>query len=407
MRKIALVAVIALLAGSSCSLFERDDELSEMTLERRGETGVVRVVHEGETFEVDDRRRVEPGDVIKTSKGAQARLRLEGDREVWLANQTTVEVIDTDAVGDKGGTVLADVDDPTTVMFGDIEASTAHGVFRIDRLTAAARAGVYEGSVSLDAPGQPRVQVDSYFQAPVAAETIGTVTPYRLATSDEWDRLWLEEIVALDDQLRQLADGFSSQIGRARPNLSFFQGLSGVGNVGVVKSYLDRRPADLLIAFTIADTDDARPFKKSFSRAFALRDDGAAWGLAVAILEVRSRAMVARLERLIIGTGAVAGGAGDEFSFVATGGAGGGPGPGPSSEADGSGSPPADDDSGAPDPPGGDGGGGDGGGGDGDGGDGGGDGGDCQDIVDCTLQDPPLPLPDPSPGDSIVDDLLP
>lgn len=394
MRRQTLIAVVALLVGSSCSLFERDDTLGEMTLERRGQSGVVRVDHEGETFEVDDRRQVEPGDVIRTSGGAQARLRLGGDREVWLADRTRIELVDTDAVDDEKGTVLADVDDPTTVMFGDVEASVAQGVFRVDQLSASARAGVYAGSAHLDSPGEPRVRVRTYFQAPVAAGEIMPVAPYRIDAADEWDRLWLEEIVALDEELAQLANGFSAQIGRARPTLSYFRGLSDGRDVSAVRPYLRRAVADLMIAYTIADTDGEAPFGASFSRAFRLHDAGAAWGLAVAIMEVKSRPMLAALEELIIGTGAVAGGAGDEFTF-ATGSPGGGTGPGGSVSG-----PSPGGDPGVPDAPEGDGG--DDGGGPGD------DGGEeCQNVIECTVQDPPIPLPDPSPDDSIIDDLLP
>jgi hypothetical protein len=400
MRRPLVIAVIALIAGSSCSLFDRGDEtLSEMTLERRGPDGVVRVVHEGETFEVEDRRRVEPGDVISTSGGAQARLRLEGDREIWLATSTIVEVIDTDAVGDERGTVLADADDPTSVMFGDIEASTSRGVFRIDRMSASASAGVYAGTVDLDAPGEERERVHTYYQAAVAAGEIQSVAPYQIDGADEWDRLWLEDVVALDEELRQLADGFSSQIRGARPRLSYFQGFARGENVGVVESYLRRKPADLLIAFTIANTDRARPFGRSFARAFTLHDDGAAWGLAVAIMDVRSAGMVAALERLIVGTGALAGGGDGDFGSIASG-ADDTTGPGGGTDGDSSGPPSTDGDSDTSDPS-----------GDGDGGGGGGStdgdgGGDCENVIDCTLQDPPVPLPEVSPGE-VVEDLLP
>ena len=399
MRKPVVIAALALLLGSSCSLFDRgDDTLSEMTLERRGSDGVVRVEHDGETFEVDDRRRVEPGDVVRTAGGAQARLRLEGDREVWIANRTSVEVIDTDAVGDEAGTVLADVDDPTTVIFGDIEATTTSGVFRIDRMSASARAGVYAGTVNLDTPGQARERVDTYYQASIAAGEIQSTGPYEINKADEWDRLWLEEVVALDEELRQLANGFSSQIGRAQPNLSYFQGFARGEDVGIVKSYLRRKPADLLIAFTIADTDKNRSFRNSFARSFTLHDEGAAWGLAVAIMDVRSGGMVAALERLIVGTGALAGGEGGDFGFVAAGGPSGTGGTEPGGDT--SGEAPTDSDSNTPGTPGG-------GDGDGDGGptdDGGGD--ECENVIDCTIQDPPVPLPEVSPGE-VVDDLLP
>ncbi|MBW3594692.1 MAG: hypothetical protein KY391_03860, partial [Actinobacteria bacterium] len=82
-----------------------------------------------------------------------------------------------------------------------------------------------------------------------------------------------------------------------------------------------RPVADLLVGFTIADNDPDASLKRSFKGAFKYFDQGASYGVAATLLDVRTRPLVAQLESMIVGTGAVAadGGAGEATFGTASG----------------------------------------------------------------------------------------
>lgn len=86
-----------------------------------------------------------------------------------------------------------------------------------------------------------------------------------------------------------------------------------------MRSYLARsRPndvPDLLIGFNIA-LQSRQPFKKAFRSAFRYFEDGGDWGVVAAILGVRARPLLAQLDDVIDGTGAVAQGADSEAEFT-------------------------------------------------------------------------------------------
>jgi hypothetical protein len=128
---------------------------------------------------------------------------------------------------------------------------------------------------------------------------------------DAWDKQYLSDVVDLTQELDLLATGFARQVDQTRPGLDYFSDLT-TDDVAFMRGYLSRPAEDLLVAFTIADNDPDAPFKGSFTKAFRLFDDGASYGVAATILDARTRPLVAQLEELIVGTGAVAadGGAG-------------------------------------------------------------------------------------------------
>ncbi len=297
MKKISLCLAAAVLAGVSCS---GDQALSEMEL--RPDFGIVNVIRDGETLPVENRFELEPGDVIVTKDDALAKFALAGGAEARrgeIQGGARLVVTSTTSVEPEAGEVLMEVSEPTRVTVDGVTARASQSSFRIDRGFGSVRAGVYSGQVNLDAPGQSDVVLPTLYQATIVAGDLPTQTrPYQLDQEDPWDLALLAEVVELEEQLAVLARGLGNQLRGERPTLGYFSALVDGRNVNFMSSYLRRKPADLLIGFTIArNAESALP--RAFEQAFDLFDDGARWGVAASIMRVDSRPVVAQLERVI------------------------------------------------------------------------------------------------------------
>lgn len=390
MKKIALPLVVALLAGTACWPFARDEELSPMSVERAGGEGVIEVLRGSEVIPVgQDEVAIRAQDVIRTAGDAEARIRLAGRRESLLGPSGRALVLGTGALELAAGSLVATAGSPTRLAMGDVALDAADGaVVRLDRGFASARAGVYRGTATAMAPGQDRLTLARLFQVSTAAGDLPpSASPYRVDPADPYDRIYLEDVIALDERLERLRAGFQSQVGGRRPGLGYFRRLADGAPVGFLRPYLRERipAADLLIGFTVARMAPGN-LERQTGRAFDLYERGARWGVAAAIMRVPERPLLAELTRAITATGVVAQGTGGEPVFLASGdGQAGGPGaPGP------------------------------GGGGSGDGGGGGNpppqprptESPTCDNEVTCTIQDIIGPQPTPTPTSNILDELL-
>ncbi|MGH2777102.1 MAG: hypothetical protein ACRDJB_00470 [Actinomycetota bacterium] len=306
LKRIAIAVSVVLLAATVFALVSADGGLEEMTLERlRGDVSVLRA---GEVLEVDDRLSIEPGDSITTGAGGRAELRLEGLRRVELAPDSMVIVADTTAVEGRRGSLLASSGgtDGISVRFGRVEGTTTDGRFRVDLGAGSSRLGVYEGGAVITSPGESDASVDRYFQASVAGnDRVLESTPLVLEREDAWDRIHLSEVLALDERITKLGNGFSTQLGGARPGLGYFSGLTN-GPVGFLRDYVDdERVQDLVIGLTIAKNSPA-PLGSTFTQAFEYRDQDGSWGLIAYILEAHENGLVAELGKTILETGILA-----------------------------------------------------------------------------------------------------
>ena len=315
MKKLALFLAATVLAGVACS---GDQALSEMEL--RLESGVVNVIRDEETINVDGRLELMPGDVIVTKEGALAKFALEGGSEArqgQIQGNARLLVTSTTSLEAEEGEVLMQVSEPTRVEVDGVTARSSDADFRVDRRFGSVRAAVYTGSVELDAPGQTDLALSTLYQATIVAGELPNQTrPYQLDEEDPWDQVLLEEVVNLEQELAVLAQGLTTQLGRQRPDLDYFRALTEGGDVGFIGDYLRRRPSDLLIGFTIARNADGS-LRSAFREAFDYFDQGARWGVAAKIMEVEPRPIVAQLERLILGTGVVAAnGSGNRAEFT-------------------------------------------------------------------------------------------
>lgn len=315
MKKLAVFLAAIVLSGVACS---GDDALNDMEL--RSDLGVVNVIRDGETINVDGRVELMPGDVIVTKEDALAKFALEGGSEARqgeIQGNARLLVTSTTSLEAQEGEVLLQVAEPTRVEVDGVTARSSDADFRIDRRFGSVRAAVYTGSVELDAPGEANVALSTLYQATIVAGDLPNQTrPYQLDVEDPWDQVLLEEVVNLEQELAVLARGLTSQLGRGRPDLTYFRALADGGNVGFISDYLRRRTSDLLIGFTIARNADGS-LQSAFREAFDYFDQGARWGVAAKIMEVEPRPIVAQLERLILGTGVVAAnGSGNTAEFT-------------------------------------------------------------------------------------------
>ena len=404
MRHWALPLAIVVLAGAACGPFAPEQTQSEMSLKQV--SGTVEIIRSGNTITVGDETDIEPDDVIRTSgRDALAKLRLEGDRQLQLKGRGSTIVDSPTSVEVQTGEVLVRAEEVTSVLVDRVEAQASAAQFRVDGGLGSARVSSYSGTVALESPGQQVLDIRSFFEATVSTGVIPQSSrPYRMQHDDPWDALILQEWVSLEDELKVLSNSLTNNLGGDRPDVAYFSGLAGGEGAGFVRSFLDRRVADLLIGFTVANNSDSS-LKQAFQRAFSLFDEGATWGITSAIMDVEPRPLLAQLGRTILRTGVVVAGGpqtgGASFSLAAA----------DLSASGGSIQPPAlgggptspGDSPGGSDP----GGGGDPGGGDPGGGDPGGGGGDdpekCQSgVLQCTVNDLTDPSPEPSPS-SILD----
>lgn len=315
--QISVGLVLVLFLGVAWWRFSDASELAEMTVKRRA--GVVTVLRAGETMPVEDSTSLEPRDVVQTASSGEAVVRLEGGRLLTLSSDSKIRIRDERSVESQGGSLLAETTDSLGVAFGGARATTSNATFRIDSVVSAARVGVYEGRVTVGAPGQERRVIGALFQAAGSFNAVPPAArPYDFDGTDPWDRLHLEDVIAVQEELDQLSLGLKGQIGGERPGLDYFSALERGADVSVMRPYLRRDPINLLVAFTIATHDDG-PFAPAFRRVFGLYDQGAEWAVAASIMRVKLAPVLADLED-IANVAVVAGSGGaDSFTVAAAG----------------------------------------------------------------------------------------
>lgn len=395
-RLLASTLAASVVALTAFWPFGGEDALAEMSV--RNQSGLVQILRGDEVIRVNGGDiEVRPGDVIRTHNGV-ANLRLEGDRQVWLSGATQASsltrVASTSSLEGRAGTILAKAGDAMKVDFGTVTAVTEGAFFRIDQRAGGARAASLGGNVRLSAPGEPTMVVGRLFELPASAGDLRNTRPYQLNIDDPFDKRELAPLIELQQQLDQLTLGFANQLGKQKPDISYFRALADGTQIDPIKEYLKRPTIDLLTAFTIASNTDT-PFATAIRKTFEYHDQGGSWAIVAALLRSSPRLVLADLTDIIVATGAVD--QAPEFTIAAAEAADDGTlaGPGGGGNGDGSG--------------------GDGSGGDGGGGSGGGAGGgggeepkECTSGPDCDVQelrDRILGEPSPSPSDGLADGL--
>ena len=293
-----------------------------MTLRALG--GLVEIVRGDERIKVDGEKSLEALDVVITDGKGSAKLRLEGDRSLDLSADSRLTVIDGWSVEGEKGNLLAHANsDPLSVRFGEVTAAATDAVFRVDQGIVSSRAAAYQGQIELGVPGEPRMQLDPYYEAEVAGgiDLPSSTSPYSLNSRDAWDRKHFRHVVDLQSRLQNLDQDLTSFVGKARPGLSFFEQLAAQPVGFVAPEIKKRRAADLLTGFLIAQNTPKGSLKDQFRRAFRLFDEGAAWSVVAAIMQARIGQLVAELTDVVKVTRiAVKKSGGNEIVFAAPGG---------------------------------------------------------------------------------------
>ena len=324
MKRISLLAVLCLFAGTACWPFDGEDALAAMTL-RRENAGRVEILRDAEVIQVgDDDQAVEPGDVIRTFDGGLAQVKLEGERTAWVggadqplkgAAEGQMRIIDTRSVQSDTGTVMADAREPMDILFGDATVSAEDALFRVDRRAGSGRAASYAGTVKVSAPGEPNITLQRLFEAPSSASDLRNPQPYSLDPRDPFDARRLRGVIELEKDLGQQALGFASQLGRQKPTLDFFRTLADGVNINAMKAFMGEPAIDLLLGFTIAINAAGGSFSDAVEQAFTLHEDGGTWGVVAAILRSDPKLLIADLEAIYDASGVAADGSGGGADF--------------------------------------------------------------------------------------------
>ena len=325
MKKLSIPIVLCLFAGVACWPFDGEQALAAMSLRKQGD-GRVEIIRGSESIPVEGSDvSVEPGDLIKTYKGAQAQVALEGDRVAFLGGadsaapgipQGQMRIVDPTSIEAETGTVVAEAQEEMEVAFGNATASSDNGVFRIDRRSGSARAAAYSGTALLSAPGEANIVLERLMESPATASDLRAPQPYQLNPEDPFDSQRLEGVITLEQQLGQKSAGLASQLNGQKPGLDYFSALADGANVRALKPYLDQPTIDLLVGFTVASTTEEYEFAPAVRKAFGYRDQGGTWGVIAAILHSNHRLLVADLTDIAVSTGAVAEGTGEEVQFT-------------------------------------------------------------------------------------------
>ena len=347
MRTVSAVLAVALIAAGLYWLLKADDALAAMTLQTKA--GSVHVLRDGKALGVDDTFSLSPGDVVSTASGSRARLRLEGERRLEMAGASEIRIIDGTRVESRTGKVLADTSDKMKIMVGDVVTSATSASFRIDNQVGSARAGVYEGTISVDGPGSAPLSVGELFQTSISGGQVLERDPYALNEDDYWDKFRLKSILNLNHDFELAKRGFAAQLGGSRPDLAYFDALAN-DDVSFMKPYLARKElrnadftSDLMVGFMIA-THARGSAANAFDRAYDLFfEKDATWGVVAGITlgrdTGRMHSALADLEAAYADTGVLAGSTGSEPEFKladkAAGSAGAGGGGGSSSRSGG------------------------------------------------------------------------
>ena len=321
----ALVAALALLSGGLAWVLTRGDPLAEMSLRR--DAGTVVIQRGDESIEVRDRATIEPDDVVVIDPGSVATMRLEGQRLFTLGGSkgSEIAVLGGTTVESRAGYLLAQATDRTTVMVGETRASARRALFRIDRPFGTARAGVYRGTLTLEAPGSPGAELSRLFQSTVTANQLYEEKPYHLNPGDPWDAHYLDSLVDLDRNLELYRHGYKDQLGSSLPSLGYFSSLADA-NVDfmrpLVKRQRPKRPGytvDLMVGLFVAKHAPGR-LDVAFERAWDLFRRGGSWAVIAGILGIERQRewqpLVAQLAGTIERSITVADGTGGETEFT-------------------------------------------------------------------------------------------
>jgi hypothetical protein len=157
-------------------------------------------------------------------------------------------------------------------------------IFRFDRRVAI-RVGVYTGEATVTSL-TGSLAIPTLREGVVAGRTLPrAATPLTLDPNDAWDKLLLEDVIALDKNLEDLSNGYQGQFGSTMRNWKEIAKIAPGRDLGFTTPYFQNTgSADILIGtvFSLLLEQRARNGASAatfFGTLLSLLDEGATWGL--------------------------------------------------------------------------------------------------------------------------------
>jgi hypothetical protein len=274
----AAVAALVLLPLTSCD--STDHSTAPYTLELDGRATVA-----GGASLRDGEHTLAVGDTLRLSSGS-AILALPGGATLELRpgpNGTVLEIGAVPTLVDGDALMLAG-DDGLRLRSGAASIELVGGAARVRRASGVDLA-VYQGEATVDSLGSD-LTTPALRQA--AVSDTGTVAArpmplvYDRAHPDPWDVRFLGDAIEMGTQLQRRSRAITVQATRPDSDFTLVStAVPALGSGGVLSPDLvdpDRSLGETVVGASIALGGDG-PFAERWDEAFALRDQGADWGL--------------------------------------------------------------------------------------------------------------------------------
>jgi hypothetical protein len=235
----------------------------------------VQVLDGRAVLELPDRSKVElrSGSVLTVNGAVQPEISLnDGDLLVESGRGDTV-VID-------GGTALIEVAGSSKLRRG-----------------VSLAAGVYDGTARVSR-NDDGLTIPQYRQAAVVGTGIlpPAAEPLTLAAADEWDRRMAGSVMALDEQLRLIAQAFEAEAPPDAGPDAFKAWMPKAASLPITPELLaGRAVGENLIGLTLVALDKG-DFNSRVASIFGFRSEGASWGLVAADRAINPNPVLQDLE---------------------------------------------------------------------------------------------------------------
>ncbi|HYH52039.1 MAG TPA: hypothetical protein VEG38_21035 [Acidimicrobiia bacterium] len=235
----------------------------------------VQVLDGRAVLELPDRSKVElrSGSVLTVNGAVQPEISLnDGDLLVESGKGDTVMV--------DGGTALIEVAGSSKLRRG-----------------VSLAAGVYEGTARVSR-NDDGLTIPQYRQAAVVGTGIlpPAAEPLSLAAADEWDRRMAGSVMALDEQLRLIAQAFEAEAPPDAGPDQFKEWMPKAASLPITPELLSGRAVgENLIGLTLVALDKG-DFNARVASVFGFRAEGASWGLVAADRAINPNPVIQNLE---------------------------------------------------------------------------------------------------------------
>jgi hypothetical protein len=284
MRRMTSLAVFLALFAGACS---GSDTGGGERAELRPLGGAVEVLRGGDPLSLEESVTLEMGDVVSTSDGGRALIELPGEQTMELAPNSQIRMAGGPAPHLVSGRALVRATDGLTLNVGPDTVEARDSVFRVTRDYATV-VGVYRGSVTV---------VDTAMEVPtfreltvVAGDTVPFGSrPLLVRPSDPWDVRMFGAAIDVGIGIQRLERGLAAQLRGDRGRQAAGQALERRFAPAQVNRMLRETQSAELAELVVAGELAAKAAQASGSNPagalegiLGLRDEGAQWIVIVA-----------------------------------------------------------------------------------------------------------------------------